>query len=101
MNVKELRSRGIELTLIGNSIHYKAREGLLDRTLLMDMHNHKQELIDQLRQLEEGDRVLDRWRRDSIPQWKAILAESIDEVDEGRRDYAIWMLREVLGYDER
>jgi hypothetical protein len=42
------------------------------------------------------DPVLEIWRKDSIPDWRRILAESIAEGDKGRSNYARWMLRDVL-----
>ena len=43
------------------------------------------------------------WRRVSIPQWRQILEEAIDEGDSHREKYARWMLWDVLfdpEYDE-
>ena len=40
--------------------------------------------------------VLDEWRRVSIPDWRRILQESIEQQDTKREDYARWMLREIL-----
>jgi hypothetical protein len=40
--------------------------------------------------------MLWQWRRMSLPQWRRILHESRETHDEGREEYARWMLREVL-----
>jgi hypothetical protein len=40
--------------------------------------------------------VLEEWRYLSIPQWRRILEESIEQGDKSREEYARWMLREVL-----
>jgi hypothetical protein len=40
--------------------------------------------------------MLWEWRRVSIPEWRRILQESIDDGDQQREDYARWMLREIL-----
>lgn len=47
--------------------------------------------------------MLWEWRRVSIPEWRRILQESIEQGDAKREEYACWMLREVLldpGYEE-
>jgi len=40
--------------------------------------------------------LLEEWRRASIPQWRRILGESIEQRDRKREEYARWMLREML-----
>lgn len=40
--------------------------------------------------------VLWEWRRVSIPEWRRILAESMEAGDQERTEYAVWMLGEVL-----
>jgi hypothetical protein len=40
--------------------------------------------------------VLWEWRRVSIPEWRRILQECIDQGDQRREQYARWMLREIL-----
>ncbi|MBI4235733.1 MAG: hypothetical protein HY688_00010 [Chloroflexi bacterium] len=40
--------------------------------------------------------VLREWRRVSIPAWRQVLADSVQQRDQGREQYARWMLREVL-----
>ena len=40
--------------------------------------------------------ILGEWRRVSIPDWRRILTDSIEQGDGRREDYARWMLREVL-----
>lgn len=45
----------------------------------------------------------EEWRRVSIPDWRRILRESIEQGDKKREEYARWMLREILldpGYTE-
>ena len=39
-----------------------------------------------------------RWIKDSIPSWQKILQESIEKGDTRRKDYAEWMLKDVLKY---
>lgn len=48
--------------------------------------------------LEEGFEpwMLWEWRRVSIPEWRTILEESIEQGDTRREKYARWMLRDVL-----
>lgn len=40
--------------------------------------------------------MLWEWRRISIPEWRRVLAESIEQGTTHREDYARWMLRDVL-----
>lgn len=40
--------------------------------------------------------MLWEWRRISIPEWRRILRESIAVGDQGREEYARWMLRDIL-----
>jgi hypothetical protein len=40
--------------------------------------------------------MLWEWRRISIPEWRRILQESIDQRDQRREEYARWMLRDIL-----
>ena len=48
--------------------------------------------------LEEGLEpwMLWEWRRTSIPEWRRILQESIEQGDARRAEYARWMLRDIL-----
>jgi hypothetical protein len=43
-----------------------------------------------------ADPLLEEWRQVSIPEWRRILGESIDNGDNRREEYARWMLREIL-----
>lgn len=40
--------------------------------------------------------LMEEWRRISIPAWRRILKESIQEGNKRREKYARWMLKEVL-----
>jgi len=40
--------------------------------------------------------TLSEWRRASIPEWRRILSESIEQGEADREKYARWMLSEVL-----
>ena len=44
--------------------------------------------------------ALSEWRRASIPEWRRILSESIEQGEADREKYARWMLSEVLGDQE-
>ena len=48
--------------------------------------------------MNHADSILTRWVKDSIPSWQKILQESIEKGDIKRRDYAEWMLKDVLRY---
>ena len=37
-----------------------------------------------------------QWRGVSIPSWRGILVESRESGDQGREEYARWMLRDIL-----
>jgi len=49
-------------------------------------------------QMAHVDNILNRWIKDSIPSWQKILQESIEKDDTRRKDYAEWMLKDVLKY---
>ena len=49
-------------------------------------------------QMAHVDNILNRWIKDSIPSWQKILRESIEKGDTRRKDYAEWMLKDVLKY---
>ena len=44
----------------------------------------------------QADPFLEEWFRVSIPDWRRILLESIGNGDNGRAEYARWMLRDIL-----
>ena len=50
--------------------------------------------------MAHGDIILARWIKDSIPSWQKILRESIETDDIKRKEYAEWMLKDVLKYRE-
>jgi len=97
----ELGEQGVEVSLVdGNKIKTRVPRELATPELREHIRANKPRLIEELEALkagvEGGDKVLDRWRTDSIPQWQRILQESIEKGDIKRRDYAEWMLRDVL-----
>ncbi len=43
------------------------------------------------------DELMEEWRQRSIPEWRRILQESIEQKNNIRESYAQWMLKVVLG----
>ena len=75
-----------------------ARHQGLDTT---DWEQHLEAILDNAGReptLEAGLEpwMLWEWRRVSIPKWRCILHESIDQGDGRREEYARWMLEEIL-----
>jgi hypothetical protein len=42
------------------------------------------------------DPLLEEWRRVSIPEWRGILQESVQQGNSRREEYARWMLQDIL-----
>ena len=97
MNIIELRRKGIDVFLEYENIRCRASKDVLTQELLEEIREHKTALIEELKE----PFMLREWRRSSIPHWIKILKESIRDQDDTRRDYATWMLEEVLHYVER
>ena len=97
MNLIELRKKGIEVFLEDENIRCRASRDVLTQELLEEIREHKTDLIEELKE----PFMLREWRRASIPHWIQILDQSIKDGDEHRRDYAKWMLEEVLHYVEK
>jgi len=101
MTIKELRKKGIHLTLVdGDKIRASVPCHLDSPELKQSIRDNKDSLIAELKKpLEEGDRLLEIWRRDSIPVWRDIRDNSLTdkgEPDVERREYAKWMLEDIL-----
>ena len=63
--------------------------------------HHLEQLLEEVRRIQELDEgfepwILSEWRKASIPNWRKILSESIEQGEAGREEYARWMLNEVL-----
>ena len=120
MTLNDLADMGIHISLVGeDKIRASVPSHINTPELKQEIVAHKPRLIEELkarskmdiseladhvmqkiRANEKGDAVLERWRKDSIPRWQEILQESIDQGTNGRKEYAEWMLKEVLGaYD--
>ena len=98
MNLRELTDKGVLLSLVGDDkLSASVPTDIDTPELKQEIVANKPQLIEELRlQEERAFMVLERWRVDSIPHWQRILQESIEKCDIKRRDYAEWMLRDVL-----
>jgi hypothetical protein len=94
-------ARGVVVSFIGDDkLKASVPNGIATPELREQILESKPQLIEELKaKLAKGDALLATWRRDSIPQWRDILQESTEKGDHGRRDYAVWMLREILHAD--
>jgi hypothetical protein len=96
----QVKQLGINFTVAGDRIRYRPASRM-PPDLIETLRSHKAELLQALRQRQtpESDLacwVLEEWRRVSIPEWRRILKDSIEQGDRKREEYARWMLREVL-----
>ena len=95
MKLIELRRKGINVSLEDGKLKCTAPTGTLTEYVLEQIRVHKPDLIAELRRAKTvGSSVLDMWASDSILHWQAILEES-----NHRKEYAEWMLKEVLHAD--
>ena len=102
MNLNELATMGIHISLVGDDrIRASVPTHIDTPELKEEIVANKPQLIEELKaRLAKGDELLDIWRRDTTPHWRDILQESIEKGDYARRDYAVWMLREILHADD-
>ena len=102
MTLNELVAKGVVVSLIGDDrLKATVPNDIATPELREQILANKPQLIEELKaKLVKGDALLDIWRRDSILQWRDILRESTEKSDHGRRDYAVWMLREILHADD-
>jgi hypothetical protein len=98
MTLNELMARGVVVSLIGDDkLKASVPNDLATPELREEILESKPQLIEELKaKLAKGDALLAIWRRDSIPQWRDILENSTEKGNYLRRDYALWMLREIL-----
>jgi|GEM_PF-3586742 len=96
--IKQCRSLGATFTTVGERLCIQAPEPLPD-DIVAALKKLKTQVLTELDR-EQSDSpdcwVLKEWRRVSIPQWRRILGESIEQRDKKREEYARWMLREML-----
>ncbi|MBI4236306.1 MAG: hypothetical protein HY688_03005 [Chloroflexi bacterium] len=87
------------LTVIADGSQLVVRGPKNATPIVEQLGQHKAALLTYLRKRERPSPVpwvLEEWRRLSIPAWRHILEQSIEQGDRGREEYARWMLREVL-----
>jgi hypothetical protein len=98
MTLNELMARGVVVSLIGDDkLKASVPNDLATPELREEILESKPQLIEELKtKLAKGNALLAIWRRDSIPQWRDILENSTEKGNYLRRDYALWMLREIL-----
>ena len=97
--VQEAQRRGIKLRVVGDKIRF-APKAQTPPEFVEQLRQYKAQVMALLRNRQTGEEfrcwVLEEWRRVSIPDWRRILQESIEQGDEKREEYARWMLREAL-----
>lgn len=96
--IKQCRDLGATFTATGKRLHIQAPEPLPDDVVATLKTVKAQVLaeLDKERRDSPDCWVLEEWRRVSIPQWRRILGESIEQRDRKREEYARWMLRDIL-----
>ena len=102
MNVNALlekcRKLGAIFTPINNRLRIEAPHPLPEE-LISKLKEAKADILTQLFK-EQGKSsqcwLLEEWRRISIPEWRQILEESIQNNNTSREEYARWMLKEIL-----
>jgi hypothetical protein len=96
--LKNVQQLGVTLTLVGNKIRYTPKSQITSE-LLEELKEHRSEILSKLRQ-EQNTTVqcwiLEEWRQTSLPSWRRILKESVEQNNKNREEYARWMLKEVL-----
>ena len=100
MNFNDLVAMGIHISLVGDDkIRCLVPPPYNTPELKQEIINHKPQLIEELKaRLAKGGDVLDMWRRDAIPRWQGIFLQSIKDGNIKQKEYAEWMLWEVLLY---
>ena len=98
MTLNELMARGVLVSLIGDDkLKASIPNDIATPKLKEEILESKAQLIEELKaRLAKGEALLYTWRRDQIPQRRDILEESTEKGDYVRRDYPVWMLREIL-----
>lgn len=96
--IKQCRSLGAIFMATGNCLRIQAPLPLPDDVVAALKISKVQVLaeLDRERRDSPDCWVLEEWRRVSLPQWRCILKESIEQQDKKREEYARWMLSEVL-----
>ena len=92
--VHEAKALGAKFEISGDRIKVAAPRPL--PSILMEKLRERKPDVLEFLQLEFEPWALREWRRVSIPEWREILAKSVDANESRREDYARWMLREVL-----
>jgi hypothetical protein len=97
--IRQAKEYGARFILEKDTIRVRAPEPIPDY-IFNELRSHKVEVRNYLEEIESrlkpGDKLIDEWRRISLPEWRTILQESIETNNTSREEYARWMLREVL-----
>jgi hypothetical protein len=92
--------RGLGATLIPNKDKLRIRSPQpLPADIMAALRQEKMQVIAELeRQIQDESTCwfLAEWRRVSIPEWRRVLRECIENHNKQREDYTRWMLREIL-----
>ena len=97
--LERLHDLQVSIDVDGSDLVLRPKSAL-PKKLIEEVLLNKAAIILHLKHEENTDSfepwALQEWRKVSIPQWRAALAESIKFEDEHKEQYARWMLIEVL-----
>ena len=97
--LKRLNERGVSIKVDGDDLVLSPATGV-PQDLVTAIRENKTSLLMYLTNDQDSESfepwALREWRRVSIPEWRRILAETLDDGDKKREEYARWMLRDIL-----
>jgi len=96
--IRKCQDLGATLILKNNGVRVEAPKPLPDE-FIYELRQSKKEIMAVLKKnhRQEADNwILEEWRKTSLPQWRRILKESIENKTKRREEYARWMLKEIL-----
>jgi hypothetical protein len=94
----ECHKLGIKLEIIDGQLKIHSSKPLPENLAATLQVSKEQILAELSRRNQDAAKcwTLGEWRRLSVPGWRRILRESIEQKDRDRERYARWMLKEVL-----
>ncbi|MFC1917205.1 hypothetical protein ACFLXH_00935 [Chloroflexota bacterium] len=96
--LERCRALGVTLIPLQGRLRVQA-EHALPNDIIAELREAKPAILAELqsnRRKESECWLLEEWRRNSIPEWRRILQESIRSENAKREEYARWMLKEIL-----
>jgi hypothetical protein len=96
--LEECRDLGVKLTAVNDQLKVQASKPLPDN-LIAALKESKEKVLAEIQRRNQNASkcwALEEWRRLSIPGWRRILKESIEQKDTERENYAREMLRDIL-----